>query len=330
MTQASNPVIGAVAIGRNEGERLKRCLTSILSQNVPVVYVDSGSSDDSVAFAEANGVSVTRLDMSVPFTAARARNAGYADLIRAYPDLQFVQFVDGDCSLAPDWIEAARQALQTDEGLGIVTGWRSEIFPEASVYNAICDLEWHAPAGPIVACGGDMVVRRTAFEAAGGFNPQVIAAEDDEFSIRVGAAGFTLQRLPLEMTYHDADMHSFGQWWQRAVRAGHGYAQVGDMHPGYFAAPRKRVLLFGALLPLAALLFIVLLPLALWIVVFLYGVSYVKTAIGLRRSHPSLSLAQACHHAIFMLLSKFPNTVGFVRYYLRKLRKSDMEIIEYK
>lgn len=322
--------IGVVAIGRNEGDRLKRCLRSILSQDVPLVYVDSGSSDDSVAFAKAQGVPVVALDMSIPFTAARARNAGYAALVARHPDLQVVQFLDGDCSLHPGWIAAALEALGADDTLGVVTGWRSEMHPGASVYNAMCEVEWHAPAGPIKACGGDMAVRRAAFDAVGGFNETVIAAEDDEFCLRIGQQGFTLLRLPREMTAHDADMHRFGQWWKRATRAGHGFAQVGDLYTGYFAAPRKRVLLYGGALPVLALIGLAVWPLLFWAVLALYALSYARTVQGLGRAHPTLTSAQRLHHSVFLMLSKFPNMVGFAQYYLRKQRGDAMQIIEYK
>ena len=73
--------VGAVAIGRNEGERLRRCLTSLLQQIARVVYVDSGSRDDSVAVAQSLGVKVVVLDTSAPFSAARARNAGFDALL---------------------------------------------------------------------------------------------------------------------------------------------------------------------------------------------------------------------------------------------------------
>ena len=103
--------VGVVVIGRNEGERLQRCLMSLLAQGAgPIVYVDSGSSDGSVAFARSVGVIVVNLDTSVPFTMARGRNAGFAELQRKYPSLRWVQFVDGDCEVRPDWIARARRA----------------------------------------------------------------------------------------------------------------------------------------------------------------------------------------------------------------------------
>ncbi len=64
---------GIVVIGRNEGERLVACLRSLVTGQYPIVYVDSGSSDGSPQQAASLGIEVTALDMSIPFTAARAQ-----------------------------------------------------------------------------------------------------------------------------------------------------------------------------------------------------------------------------------------------------------------
>src|SRR5687768_17706012 len=96
--------VGVIAIGRNEGERLRRCLASVVGKGcAAVVYVDSNSSDGSVAMARGMGVEVVELDMSLPFSAARARNAGFERLVQAAPHVEFVQFVDGDCEVQPTW-----------------------------------------------------------------------------------------------------------------------------------------------------------------------------------------------------------------------------------
>ena len=73
--------IGFVAIGRNEGARIERCLRALKAQSDRVIYVDSDSKDDSVATAKRLGVSVIELDHARPFTAARSRNEGFAALI---------------------------------------------------------------------------------------------------------------------------------------------------------------------------------------------------------------------------------------------------------
>ena len=56
--------VGVIVIARNEGERLKRCLVSIGASADAIVYVDSGSTDGSVAFATILGVDVVRLSAS--------------------------------------------------------------------------------------------------------------------------------------------------------------------------------------------------------------------------------------------------------------------------
>lgn len=322
-------VVATVLIGRNEGERLIACLKSVTASAGHIVYVDSGSTDDSVAAARAAGAEVVQLDMSRPFTAARARNAGYATLISLGTEFDYVQFIDGDCRLVPGWIEAGRKALAEDPSLGIVTGWRSEIQRDRSIYNALCDFEWRRPAGDIPTCGGDMMVRRKAFEAVDGFDDTVIAAEDDDFCVRIRRAGWTIRRLPIEMTQHDAAMYRFGQWWQRAVRSGHGFAQVGALHPDYFVTERRRVLIFGGVFPVIAL--VGLLFGAGWLVLgvgALYALSYVRTVVGLRRE--GLPQREALAHAAFLSLSKFPNLQGMLTYWRRRMRRRDMEIIEYK
>ena len=320
--------LAIVIIGRNEGERLIRGLASAKGAAARIVYVDSGSTDGSVAAARAAGAEVVELDRSAPFTAARARNAGFARLREAGEMPRFVQFIDGDCALAPGWLAKGVAALENDPGLGLVTGWRSELHPDASVYNAMAEIEWRRPPGPIRVCGGDMMVRSAAFEAVGGFDPEVIAAEDDEICLRLGKAGWRLRRLPVGMTYHDLAMTRFSEWWRRAVRTGHGFAQVGDMHPDHFVAERRRAWIYAA-----ALLALVVGVLAGSVLLAggalaLFAVSYIRTAIGLARA--GQPWGQSLHHAILLSLSKFPNLIGMLKYHWRKRRRGRMEIIEYK
>ncbi len=320
--------VAAIAIGRNEGERLRRCLASMQGQFDQIVYVDSGSTDDSLAIARSFQVKIVELDLSIPFTAARARNAGFQALDHATAGVNFIQFIDGDCALRPEWLPAATKAMQDDRSLGIVTGWRSEIHRGDSIYNALCDFEWRRPAGEIKTCGGDMMVRRSAFQEIGGFNDTVIAAEDDEFCVRMGNAGWRIRRLPVEMTLHDADMHSFAQWWRRAVRSGHGFAQVGDLHLDYFKTERRRVWIFGLLLPAIALVGSML---DWWIpagVALLYLLSYARTVRGLQ--HNGLPNSEAMSHGLLLTLSKFPNLIGIFTYWWRQIRGHSMRLIEYK
>ena len=319
----TRPTLGAVVIGRNEGDRLKACLHSLVPLCARVVYVDSGSSDDSVGFARSLGVTVVELDTATPFTAARARNAGFEALL-AGGELDLVQFVDGDCKVEAAWLQAGADAMAADPQLGLVTGWRSEIHPLASVYNQMCQVEWHRPAGPIETSGGDMMVRVRAFQQIGGFNPLLIAGEDPEFSLRLGKAGWRLERLPISMTLHDANMTRFSQWWKRTVRTGHCFAEIGRMHPPHFRRETLRVWAYGLILPL---LFLLGLITSGWIslaVLALYALSYWKTWRGLSAA------PMAAKQAALLTLAKIPNLLGMLTYHRRRRNGDDMRIIEYK
>ena len=320
--------VGFVAIGRNEGERLKRCLKSLKTVSLNVVYVDSGSTDDSVAFAESIGAAVVNLDTAQPFTAARARNAGFEKLIVAYPNVEYVMFIDGDCELAPEFPAAALEALKGDEGIGILTGRCRELRRDATIYNKLCDFEWDGPVGDIEACGGIFMVRKPVFEAVGGFNPDIIAAEDDEFCIRVREKGWRVHRIADDMCFHDANITSFGQWWTRSVRAGHAFAQVGEMHKGYFRSERLRAWGWGVILPAAALLFAPFTYGASLLLFGLYPLSFWRTRGNLMKQ--GLSGPDAGLYAHFLTLSKFPNVIGVLDYWRKKLTGRDIKIVEYK
>jgi GT2 family glycosyltransferase len=325
--------VGGVVIGRNEGERLKQCLRSLEGRVAPLVYVDSASSDGSVAFARARGVEVVELDLAIPFTAARARNAGFARLLELDPQLDYVWFVDGDCEVVEGFIESARDTLSRQSELVAVTGVRRERYPERSVYNQLCDIEWQqGPFGDIDRFGGDVMIRARALSAAGGYNPSVIAAEDDELAVRLRKAGGKIHRLPHVMTLHDAAMHELSQWWKRAKRCGHGYAQVGELHGAppteKFSAERKRVLLWGGLVPAAALM---LAPPTLGVSLLL-STAYPLRALRIARRAQREGLPPHAQRAwgLSCAFSQIPEAVGMLKYYADKLRNRAPEIIEYK
>lgn len=324
----SQPTLGAIAIGRNEGDRLKNCLRSLVPHCDRVAYVDSGSSDDSVEFAKSLGVTVVELDHERPFTAARARNAGFEALAQngMLPDL--VQFVDGDCRLEAEWLRAGREHLHSHPGLGLVTGWRSEIFPDATVYNSLFQADWQRPPGTIRTCGGDMMVRSAAFRQIGGFNPDVIAAEDDDFCLRLGKAGWTLERLPVQMTWHDAAMKEFSAWWRRSTRDGHGFAQVGYLHPDHFRRERLRGWVYGLALPVLFVIGLLVWPWLSLAVALVYLLSFLRTAQSYRHRAPVKR--RLWGQVALLTLSKIPNVVGMLTYYLRRRAGKDMNIIEYK
>ena len=333
--------VGAVAIGRNEGERLVRCLDALVAAGLPAVYVDSGSTDESREVAEERGVEVVELDLSKPFTAARARNAGAARLAECHPDVELVQFVDGDCELEPGWIETAVRALDTDAGVVVVCGRRRERFPDATPYNRLCDMEWDTPIGEAEACGGDALYRRAAFDAVGGFDETLIAGEEPELCHRLRLAGGRITRLDAPMTLHDADVHRFSQWWRRTLRSGFAAAEAWAKHGAdgerHMVAIAKSALTSAVAVPLAGLAgFLALraagLPLASWLapaaVLVLWArlVSRVRTH-RIERGDPAEA---AGLYARYTFLGKFAETLGIAKYAWGRLVGRRSRLIEYK
>lgn len=324
-----------VLIGRNEGARLVAALEAAFAAQAQglarrIVYVDSGSSDGSVAEAHKAGADVVELSTDRPFTAARARNEGFELLEETGGAAEFVQFIDGDCQVQPEWLIAGTAELTSDERLGLATGWSVEIDPDASIYNAMAGVEWRRPPGIIKTCGGNMMVRSAAFREVGGFRNHVIAAEDDEFCCRLRKAGWVLKRLPIDMTLHDADMTEFRQWWSRAERTGHAFEQVHDMHPEYFVRERLRMWIYGLSGPLLVLdLFVFQNGAVTLFLLLLFLYAYIRAAEILIRED-RVPLRKAVKIAGLLTISKFPNLLGALRYRLRKWRQRDMAIIEYK
>ncbi|MDO5646438.1 glycosyltransferase family 2 protein [Paracoccus sp. (in: a-proteobacteria)] len=321
MHPENNLSTAAVIIGRNEGARLVRCLESARAQGLaPVVYVDSGSTDDSVLAAHDLGAQVVMLDSDRPFTAARARNAGF-DALAGLPGDALVQFIDGDCELRDGWVATARDFLRDHAQAAIVAGRVRERHPDASIYNQLCDAEWDRPAGETDAVGGIFVVRAGAFRDAGGFNPALIAGEEPELCLRLRHAGWQIWRLDHEMVWHDAAMTRFGQWWRRMRRGGHATAEAVAMHgPNQPAGARlRRALIWGLALPIVAVLGAVVTPWAL-LVLLAYPAQIARLA---RRSGCLLCAA-------FQTLSKLPEALGALRYYWGRVTSRHQGLIEYK
>lgn len=321
--------IGVVVIGRNEGLRLERCLTSLVGTADKIVYVDSGSTDGSVQMALKLGIEVVALDMALPFTAARARNEGFSCLQRVLPAMRYVQFVDGDCEVVTGWLSRAQAFLDAHPEVAVVCGRRRERFPENSVYNLLCDLEWDTPLGETKACGGDALMRAEAFASVSGFRPDLIAGEEPELCVRLRAAGSKVWRLDEEMTLHDAAMTRFSQWWQRSLRAGYAFAEGAFLHG---AAPEQhwrresnRAWIWGLGLPLATVFASVVLGGFGLLLLLAYPLQVVRLA---RRG--DRSARENWLRALFLVLGKFPEMCGQIKFLLNRVGAGKTALIEYK
>lgn len=329
--------VGVVVIGRNEGERLRACLAS-LSGAQARVYVDSGSTDGSVALARSLDFDVVELDMDQPFTAARARNTGIARLLRDHPTLEAVQTVDGDCEVRPDWMAVAQADMAVDPRRAVVFGRRRERRPDANAYHAACDDEWNVPIGEVNSCGGDALLRVVALREVGGYNDLLIAGEEPEMCVRLRARGWRIWSNGQEMTLHDVAITRLTQWWHRSRRTGYAFAELAALH-GDGGDPGWRRLLRSALgwtaINIAAIVGVILFALLddplLRLVALapaaLAGVQLLRMA---RSKRARIGGRHALQWSGLMMVAKAAQTLGWLRFKLQRITRARATLIEYK
>jgi len=275
------------------------------------------------------GVTVLELDPRIPFTAARARNEGFARLRALAPELQFTQFVDGDCELAAGWLQSAARFLATRADIVAVCGRLRERNHRASIYNLLCDIEWDLPEGETKSCGGIAMLRAEALERAGGYRADLIAGEEPELCVRLRAAGGRVWRLDADMASHDAAVSRFGQWWKRMVRTGHAFAQGAHLHgagPDRYGIRECRSAWFwGLALPIGVC--VLALCWTAWALALLaiYPLQIVRLAARGRRT-----VRENLWHALFLVLGKFPEMIGQVKFLYHRVTHTQSQLIEYK
>lgn len=321
--------VGVVVIGRNEGERLRRCLTSAVREVRHLLYVDSGSADGSLALAQSLGVETLALDPRTPFSAARARNEGRERLRQTQPDLQYVQFVDGDCELCDGWLAGAAVFLDAHEDVAVVSGRLREKHPEDSVFNTLIQFEWDVPTGEVASCGGVAMMRARAFDQAQGFRTDLIAGEEPELCVRLLSQGWRIWRLERDMALHDLGVSRFSQWWNREVRNGHAFAEGVALHGAsparHYVREYRSVLTWGVALPLATLTLVTVFgPLGWWLLL-LYPLQVVRLALRGTRSARENWL-----RGLFLVIGKFPTTIGVLRFHVRRGLGRQRHRIDYK
>jgi cellulose synthase/poly-beta-1,6-N-acetylglucosamine synthase-like glycosyltransferase len=327
----SLPGLSVVIIGRNEGERLERCILTAQSIQgwtpIEILYVDSGSTDGSCNLAARLGATVLPLPPGA-FTAARARNLGWRQASG-----ELVLFLDGDTILEADFPLHALAELRKDSANAAAWGHRREVCPCLSIYVRVLDLDWIFPPGETPFFGGDVLVRRAALEAVNGFDETLIAGEEPEMCRRMRNLGWHIQHIDVPMTLHDLAITRFSQYWRRSRRAGYAFAAVSARFSGTAdpfwseeASRNRQRGLFWLLTPVLALIascvLLSLWPIALWFLLLM--TLAIRTALQYRwKPAPWTTLLLYGFHSH---LQQIPIFFGQVQF----MRNGNKALMEYK
>lgn len=329
--------LSVVIVGRNEGERLIRCIRSVQAINFPkeameIIYVDSGSTDNSPARAKALGVRVLTIQPERPVPTF-GRNAGW----RA-AQAPFILFLDGDTILQPDFVKAALSYF-TDAKIAAVWGHRRELYPNVSWYHRVLDLEWIYAAGASEFFGGDTLVRRHVLEEVEGYNTTQITTggEEPEMCQRVRSRGYTILHIDCPMTLHDLAITRWSQYWRRSIRTGYSFAEVAVLFhhtdlPLWREESRNNLLRFSALTSFIAGGIIAALALKtgwpLLLVVLITCFMCLHTSW--RTRWKSNDLYTLLLYGIHSQFQHIPIALGQLLYYYHHWRKQRSNVIAYK
>jgi len=325
------PFVSIVIIGRNEGDRLVKCIQSARKLEYPsdrkeIIYVDSRSSDDSVEQAKKLGIEKIFVLEQEKTCAAMGRNLGMQHAVG-----ELILFLDGDTQISRDFLTAAITHFEKEE-IAIVYGRRTEIHPE-SLYIQLCGSDWSQRIpGYTETAAGDVLMRAEVIREIGGYK-EIIAGEDPEMSNSVINAGYKILFLDKDMVKHDLAMHSFRQYWKHSVRSGFAYAVVADITKGraipLWVDKKKKIMRQGVLYILAPLLGIAasfllwtIIPFIMYLILggLILGRSFIKNRMkGMKMGFNAIYTL----HSHFL---KIPLMIGQLTY----LTNKNKSLIEYK
>jgi GT2 family glycosyltransferase len=169
----------------------------------------------------------------------------------------------------------------------------------------------------------------SVLKALGGYRESLIAGEEPELCVRIRQSGYQVWRLDAEMTLHDVNMTEFKQWWKRTTRAGYAFAEGAHIHglaPEYhWVAESKRSWRWGLFLPIAIVVLALLKPIWAILLLLAYPIQWLR--LSLNSDQP---FKQASLQAFFLIIGKFAEMCGQVKFLIHRYTNKQSKIIEYR
>ena len=191
--QPRHVVVSVVVPCHDYGRYLREAVESALSQDVPleVLIVDDGSTDDSLAVAQALAAADDRVGVHAQPCSGQpavARNNGIARTSAPY-----VVCLDADDTLAPGYLRTCVDTLARDPSAAIVYGDVQGFGGDETLHRHL-PYEFRRLTHQNLV-GTAAMFRRAAWEATGGYAPH-LGYEDWDFWIACGERGFTGRYVP--------------------------------------------------------------------------------------------------------------------------------------
>lgn len=297
--------LSIVVIGRNEASRIGDCLRVAQNEieSIPqseLIFIDVGSTDDSVGIAKSCGVNAIEIG---PSNAARARNEGWR-CSRG----EFVHFLDGDMILIPGWIRSAMERIDILDCQAIA-GRVVEDMAGASIYSRVFGGDWSQTDGEVETLGGAALWRSSVLRELGGFDTSLDVGEDPDLSIRARSLGHKLVQLDSPMVSHALELRSLADWIRRGQSVGKSTALMFKKHRHCLGAQKRLTRAVRDIVAAILLIGILL----IWPIVGLVMILSIFPALIVRkifRSGTQFAAVDAIAHLIHVHLIKIPFMIG--------------------
>lgn len=223
------PTLSVISVTFNEAKHVARLLASIRNLRgaggvaIEAILVDGGSSDGTPDAAKKAGFDkvIVLPGANIPV----CRNKGLAEARG-----EWIAFVDGDCELAPDWLEKARPLL--DCGEQVLMGWPAAPPEPMTWVQSAWRFHWlrknprfedfHGARvvlkeGFRLATTRNMVLHREVADRLKGFNEDLSTGEDTDFAYRAYLAGVATIGYPDLHVIHHGEPRTFGQFFRQQL-----------------------------------------------------------------------------------------------------------------
>lgn len=254
-----SPSTGVVIVGGDPKASPEAAIRSVADGRT-VVFAPLAPMPEAEAIARAAGAIVIENGGKALQTGGRARNAGYRQLKKLAPHIKYVQFLDADGIIDPDWITAAERFMERRPEVAVIDGAVRSRSGRRFPFATLSEQRRNETSGEIVTTASEgALVRASAFEAAGGFRGDLLSCDIEDLCIRQRRRGAHVWRLESDMMIREPRQASFSAWWSAALQRGFDKAYAMSLHGGpperHGVAETAQAVIWGCVFPLAIAVF---------------------------------------------------------------------------
>ena len=224
-------VTGVVVVGGKKNVSPEAAIRSA-GDGRAIVFVSSGQGIDELAVARRAGAVIVEPGERPHNTSGRARNAGYRQLKKIAPHMRYVQFINADTALDPDWLNVAERFMERRPEVSVIEGQRRDRLGNPVPYERSKEKKTREMEGEIQWVQNSAMMRADTFESVGGFRGDLTVAETKDLCVRMRRRGSHIWRLKAPMMIRKTKPKKFGAWWSERNAAGFENAYTASLHGG--------------------------------------------------------------------------------------------------